>query len=468
MVYSLGTGTTSDFIEAECAYLNLHDKRLNRRAKNILKTLQNKLCSCIRRLFNESREARQAYDFFSNPKVSSEKLLSSHYCQTVERIKSSNSKYILALQDQMYLNFTNHEAKIDLGKIGKTGDTIQYGIIQHSVLCVNDVNEPMGLLDVNHFDYSDFDVSKHRDKRSLKNKANIVWVSSLERMRERLGNTDQRIITVADREGDFYEFFHPLIQNNEEFVIRCQHDRKLGKHYKKENQKLREYLKDIPFKGTMNIKIQDTKTREIKKVTLLLKASTIDIPVPKKFNQKETAKHNYTPIRLNVVMAYNEDYQWILLTNLPIETITQIKEVVKIYKSRWHIEDYHKVLKTGYQVDEIYLHSSKEAIKNLLVLASISGCRLYWLIYIGRTEVSVKADKLFEEFEWKSLYVYFGEPIPKESPTIAQAVLMIARLGGYKHSKHSSPPGIKSMWIGYQQLSVAAQVYRNISIKTQA
>lgn len=77
----------------------------------------------------------------------------------------------------------------------------------------------------------------------------------------------------------------------------------------------------------------------------------------------------------------------------------QIKEIVTIYKSRWHIEDYHKILKTGYQVDEIYLHSSKEAIKNLLVLSSISACRLYWLIYIGRTEASIKADQLFEEFE---------------------------------------------------------------------
>ena len=82
----------------------------------------------------------------------------------------------------------------------------------------------------------------------------------------------------------------------------------------------------------------------------------------------------------NVVQAYDDEHEWILLTKLPIDTLDQIKEIVIIYKSRWHIEDHHKVLKTGYQVDEIYLHTSKEAIKKLLILSSISACRLYWLI----------------------------------------------------------------------------------------
>ena len=64
MTYSLGTGTTAEFIAAEFASLDLKDKRLNQRAKNILQTIQIKLGSCIRRLFTEFKEARQAYDFF--------------------------------------------------------------------------------------------------------------------------------------------------------------------------------------------------------------------------------------------------------------------------------------------------------------------------------------------------------------------------------------------------------------------
>lgn len=403
--------------------------------------------------------------FFSNPKISSDKLITPHYKQTVQRIQESDAKYILAIQDQMRLNFTNHKAKADLGSIGKTGKTVQYGLIQHSVLTVTDRNEPLGLLDVNYFNYSDINTSIDRSERKIEDKANIFWVDALTRMRRRLGDAHKRIITVADREGDFYEFLFSLMQGNEEFVIRSKHNRILGEIYKRKGKKLREMLDNSPAQGSMQVEIQDVNSREIKAITLNLKAITITIPVPE-MPQAYKEEKSYTPLTINVVMACNEEHEWILLTNLLIETIDQIKEIAFIYKSRWHIEDYHKILKTGYQVDEIYLHTSEETIKNLLVLSSISACRLYWLIYIGRTEATIKADRLFEEFEWKALYVYFNEPIPDECPSISAVMLKIAQLGGYKDTKWSNPPGIKSIWIGYQQLTIAAQMYRNMSRKT--
>jgi hypothetical protein len=57
-----------------------------------------------------------------------------HYQQTKERILSSDARYILAIQDQMRLNFTHHAAKTKLGVIGKQSGTEQYGFLQHSVL----------------------------------------------------------------------------------------------------------------------------------------------------------------------------------------------------------------------------------------------------------------------------------------------------------------------------------------------
>lgn len=390
-------------------------------------------------------------------------MIAPHYKQTVQRVHGSEAKYILAIQDQMRLNFTNHKAKLDLGTIGKTGKTIQYGLIQHSVLAVTNENEPLGLLDIDYFDYSDIDTTINRDKRDIEAKAGIFWIDALTKMRERLGATAQKIITVADREGDFYEFLFTLIKNKEDYVIRSKHNRILGDIYKRNGEKLKEELDKSSIKGSMVVEIQDVATREIKDITLQLKAISITLPIPKDFTDEYQTEKGYTPLTLNVVKAYNDDHEWILLTSLPIETIDQIKETVIIYKSRWHIEDYHKVLKTGYQVDEIYLHSCKETIKNLLILSSISACRLYWLIYVGRTDANIKADQLFEMFEWKAVYVYFKEPIPLECPAVSNIMLKIARMGGYKHSKHATPPGIKTIWIGYQHFTVAAQMFRNMS-----
>ena len=393
-------------------------------------------------------------------------MIEPHYQQTKKRIQNSETKYVLAIQDQMRLNFTKHKAKTELGRIGKAGKTEQYGIIQHSVLCVTDKNEPLGLMDIRFFDYDDIDTTIDRADRSLEDKANIHWVDALKSMRQRLGKIDKPIITVADREGDFYEFLHELIKNDEQFVIRSQHNRITGEVYAKNGKKLRELLQDAPIKGTMDVMIQDVDSREVKEMSLSLKAIEVTIPPPKKLKKELLEQYDFKSIKINVVIAYNEEHEWVLLTHLPINTIDEIKEIVSICRSRWHIEDYHKVLKTGYQVDEIYLHSSREAILNLLTMASISACRLYWVIYIGRSETSIKADQIFEDFEWKSMYVYFKEKIPDDCPSIAEVVLRIAQLGGYKPIKKAPPPGIKAMWIGYQHFTIAAQMYRNMSTKT--
>ena len=405
--------------------------------------------------------------FFGNVKVTKERLIEPHYEQSARRIKLSKSKYILAIQDQMRLNFTHHKAKHDLGRIGKTGKTTQYGLIQHSVLCVDDRNEPLGLMDLSFFDFSEFETEVCRDQRSVAEKTRCYWIDGLNRMRARLDNDcTQRIITVADREGDFYEWLHPLICNKEEFVIRAQHNRATGETFKKGNKKLKTLLDESPVRGEMDVVIQDVSSREMKTIRLQLKAVKMTFPVPKHLKAEQVQANQYGAIELNGVAAYDGEHEWILLTSLPIDTLEQLQEIVSIYQSRWHIEDYHKILKTGYQVDEIYLHSSRDAIINFLVLASISACRLYWVIYVGRTEADTPADTLFEEFEWKAVYVYFNEPIPTKAPPIAMIMQYIARLGGYKPSKKAQPPGIKTFWTGFQVFTPIVQMYRNMSRKT--
>jgi hypothetical protein len=162
----------------------------------------------------------------------SDKLIEPHYQQTKERIEECNAKYILAIQDQMRLTYTSHVAKTGLGRIGKPGKTDQYGLIQHSILCVTDKNEPLGLLDVRLFDYDEFNSRVHQHHRELKDKVSSCWVDALQRMRKRLGVIDKQIITVADREGDFYEFLHPLVQTEEAFVIRVYLNRNISLPYK--------------------------------------------------------------------------------------------------------------------------------------------------------------------------------------------------------------------------------------------
>lgn len=61
---TIGFGTTEEFFASEFATLDLRDKRLNKRALQIFKSFQSRLTSCVKRLFVEEKDMRQAYDFF--------------------------------------------------------------------------------------------------------------------------------------------------------------------------------------------------------------------------------------------------------------------------------------------------------------------------------------------------------------------------------------------------------------------
>ncbi len=385
-------------------------------------------------------------------------MLKAHYQKTVVRAKEMSTDYILAIQDKTTLNFTTHQAKTELGRIGGKGKKSLYGLFQHSTLLVTPNNEPLGLIDVKHFDYDDYDLTVDRHERSIEEKHSYSWIEASKNRRERLGELSTPIITVADRESDIFEFLHELIEHKEQFVVRAQHNRLTGEKYSKCADKLFLLLDQEPDNGSLITLINDSNTHEIKEITLRLKSlQSVSLPAP-----RNGSTEHYQPIKINVLMAYNQEYCWILLTNLPTETQQQKTQVISIYKSRWHIEDYHKILKTGYQIDEIYLHSSRQAIISALALISLSACRLYWIIYVGRVEPECKADELFNEYEWKSPYIYLKEPLPSQPPPLAEVIIQIARMGGYKVQKNAHPPGIKSMWLGFQALGIAAEMYKNI------
>jgi hypothetical protein len=404
--------------------------------------------------------------FFSNPKVKSLALLKPHYEKTSERIRSSSASYILAIQDSTFFNYTTHKAKTMLGRIGSTRHRQLYGLIQHTTLCVTEQNEVLGLLDMQLFHHEDQQTSLPKEQRAAIDKQSYRWRQALENMKKRLGDAQKRLVTVADREGDFFEFLRQLQAEQELFVIRAKYDRHTGKKYRQRGEKLSARMAREPTSGTMQVSYNESVTKPKRTVTLTLKCAK-DVLLPPAYHGRGSIGPTDLPITVNVVMAYNEEHRWMLLTNLPVDNEEQIRQVVSIYRCRWHIECFHKVLKTAYQAEKLYLHASRQAIENALTLVAFSACRFYWLVYTGRHDQATSAAVLFERHEWESLYVYFKEEVPVTPPAVAEIVKRIARLGGHKHRPHDKPPGIKTLWHGFQLFSAIATMYQAmLSTKT--
>jgi IS4 transposase len=58
-------------------------------------------------------------------------------------------------------------------------------------------------------------------------------------------------------------------------------------------------------------------------------------------------------VTCNLVYAYAEGVEWIIYTDLQVTSPEEMKAVLKYYAARWHIENFHKVLKTAYKIEDI-------------------------------------------------------------------------------------------------------------------
>jgi len=166
------------------------------------------------------------------------------------------------------------------------------------------------------------------------------------------------------------------------------------------------------------------------------------IEVPKKGRKKEDIIH------------------WKLLTTLDIKSVSEALKCVKWYTYRWLIERFHYVLKSGTKIEELQLKQA-ESLQKAITVYSMAAFRIMQLVYKARHYPQVSCETVLTPAQWKVLciLIYKKKEIPLQPPTLYQAVMWIGKLGGHLGRKSDGPPGLKTVWIGYQQLCSATNVY---------
>ena len=133
--------TTFTFSQAG---LDLEDTRLNDRLGHIADALAGQLMSPISTACGDRSVVKAAYHFFDNEKVSAEKVLDSHFQQTVKRRRGYER--IFAIQDTTYLDYTDHPATQGLGLIGNQRSRKYRRVVKHTTLVVSASGVPPGCL----------------------------------------------------------------------------------------------------------------------------------------------------------------------------------------------------------------------------------------------------------------------------------------------------------------------------------
>jgi hypothetical protein len=435
-------------LAAELAGIRLGDKRLNRRARRLLDKLGDKPTVSIPAACGGWGETRAAYRLFDHAEVTAERVLAPHIACTEARLREQPR--VLCIQDTTELDYTTKKGIAGLGPLNYES---RWGLYLHPTLAVTPDRVPLGLLDLYSWAREPGRLGEDKDpNRPLEDKESVRWVDGFARVNalaERLSET--RLTYIADREGDIYDLFveAPCPDQGADWLVRVQHSERLLS----DGRKLRAALEAAPVLTEIRFDRPAAKGRKARTVHQQLKVVRVTLKAP--------ARPDRTLVDVTVTAllatepnppAGEDALEWVLLTNLPVETPEQASEKLLWYLCRWQVEIYFKVLKSGCRIEDLQLET-RERLEPALAFYMIIAWRVLYLTMLGRECPEMPCDTVFADEEWKAVYlVTQRKPPPEQPPSLDTMVRMVASLGGFLNRKSDGFPGPKTLWVGLQRV----------------
>jgi hypothetical protein len=450
----VGRSVIAPWVAREFAGVNLGDKRLRQRVQILMTQFSQQPTASIPQACQRWGDIKAAYRFFDNDAVKPEQLLQSHRQATIQRMASH--AVVLAVQDTTSLNYSTHPETEGLGPISNNADKT-IGLFVHSTLALTASGQPLGLVDVQvrSRDRQRFGGSRNaqqRNKKPVAEKESQRWLDSLRSCQQAAPACPQTtLVNVTDREGDLYELFEQALQPGQSRVhvlVRAQHNRKIQQG---DEPKLWPHLTMQTAAATLLVTVprQTGQASRVARLTIRFGPVTLHAP---------TLKEHKLPLQLWAVQAREENppagqkaIGWRLLTTLPVNTAAEAVEKVQWYCQRWQIEVFHKVLKSGCQIEHRQLETALR-LRRILMLDLILAWRLLLLSKVARQSPEVSAAEWLLEKEWKVLWIHMKEQPAKDPPSLYQAVRWIGQLGGFIGRKSDGEPGPIVLWRGLLRL----------------
>ena len=460
MAKPLGSDIADEFRGAE-----LGDPRRARRLVWLAEHVVRSPGLSFPKVATNASELEAMYRFFGSEHVHWEAVLVPHIDATVARCETDSM--VLVVHDTTEFSFATEDAREGMGYLSRGNR----GFEAHFALAVSaeGTGVPLGVLGV--LPHAPAKSSRKPGERRVKKPKRPRHELESDRWRKLAVRTEQLIaettrkVHIMDSEADSYALFCDLIDENLSFVIRGHYDRflegrtRLSEHLGTiESRMFREVPISARKGGTGKHKIRSNITRNARQATLHIKATRLELPRP--LHDKESA----ASISLNVVQVKEENapdgmipVEWTLFTTEPVDSAEAAERIVDMYRARWRIEEFFKVIKTGCAYESRQLMSLHALLNALAVLTPIAW-RLLVLRHLSRDPHEVPATDVLTSEELVVLRAMSKRVRLGPSPTAQEALYAIAGLGG--HLKQNGPPGWQTIWAGFASFSIAVQGWR--------
>ncbi len=434
-----------DFADAD-----LGDERLNQRLRSVASLLAAQPNASLPQALSPA-DLKAAYRLFGNEDVEVQALLASHLALTDRRCRQV--PLVLAVQDTTELDYTAHRATRGLGYLN---DLQHRGLLLHTAIAFTPEGVPLGLLGQEMWVRDDADFGKRAKRKQLPitQKESYKWLRGLQStLLAAQSAPHSHFIAVADREADIYEFFAAPRAANCDLLVRACRIRNLS-----DGEHLAEYVAAQEVVAEVTVQVPKHEQQPARKATLQIRYAKV---------QLRPSNPQQAPLELYAVLASEPDppagakaVRWLLLTSCVVDSLAQALQVLHWYSVRWGIEVWHKVLKSGCNVEHKQLAEFSH-LARMISVYSIIALRIHYATMLARAVPEISCEVVLERSEWQALccvILQVAQP-PAEPPSLAQALRWVAQLGGFIGRKSDGEPGVTTLWRGWQRLHDLTMMY---------
>ena len=461
--YGLKQSELETEIGKEFEKVQLGDKRLKKRLKELVKACSANPGEAFPQVLPRAKELKGAYRFFKNERVTYGALMAAHREQTKER--AGQQGRVIVVHDTTEMVFQGQSPRRGLGKLrGKA-----QGFLVHFSLAVSGdgLRRPLGSLGWEPWVRRELGRSKQEGKKvsgseyaKRTEKESTRWGRLIDQVNQTLGPGIE-VIHVMDREADSYALFAHMIEQQSRFVVRLAHDRVTAQVGKGVVEKLRAQLARAEGVVQVSIPVAERKATSMPRSARAFgprasRIATVHLSsTPVQLRRPPAVKTGPKWLAVQVVRAWEVDcpcgqkpIEWVLLTTEPVSTPHDLLSVMNLYRTRWLIEEFFKALKTGCALEKRQLESYP-ALLNALALFVPVAWQMLLLRHLAHNAPETPADHVLTEPQLQVLRACSPVRL-SESPTVQQAFYAVAALGG--HLKHNGQPGWFVLGRGMQQL----------------
>ena len=448
--------------------LDLGDARRERRLPELVDAMHKHPGGTLPDKLSEPRELRAFYRMMNAEDVTHQAVLSGHYRVTREAIAEAAGATVLILQDATEWDYTSRTTLID--DLGQIGQGTSRGDICHNSLAVRaDTKATLGL--TSQILHHRADVPKNETAKECRERANResrLWVK---------GATQSGplppvglVVDVSDSLSDTFEYMAYEIEAGRQFVLRSKENRKLVEPINGEHS-LHDAVRTKRSVLEWDHAVPAKPGRKARNAHLKMSFTTVTLNLP----VKRAGEYANEPLTLWAIRVWEpnppageEALEWILLTNVAVNTPEEARERVAWYECRFVIEEFHKGLKTGCGI-ELLQFTTIDGLEPVIGVLSVLTTTLLNLRDAARApnaDTRPASDVVSQEYI--DVLVRHYSTRLGGFVSVKAFYLHVARLGGHQNRKCDGFPGWITLWRGWMKLESMALGYRLAKRKQQS